>query len=531
MRLRLLVALLIAAAGCLKEGRPVDGRQLFTGREVEKPAFIGIDKVAYVTFHVRKTQAVAPLAASYELWLVNYETGEKRLLLENVSDRDSWRQQADMAGVRYLMVDERAIESGSGAGAPQPVGTLVRLHLIHGVLERIPDVSNFTLLEGANHFFYRTVKPGSRLPELHYRTDDGAGGQITRAMGPSGGVAHVVAPGRMYFVTGEDRALARINDIRAPVEIIREKVTRYQLNGDERWVVLQTTEKMTSKPTTVALEIGTALERKLPGSTPCCWLGFRGNEFYYSETATGEMPGRLHAFDVTTGADRVITLPRGLADISGEMGRPKSTQVLYSDSQGRLALAPAGDPAAGRLLEIRPASPSFTEDGRHFLYIDPDPVAQSEGKLMMIDGDFLQAPRLLSPPGALVPQGGFFFIEEPGRRILVFWAHFGRNASDLYFANHESGQHSIVAEGISEVTVTPRRVFGILRVSEQDLTGELVNKDLNMNYENVLAYSVSDATVWGSRVAFIIRERVGSKNDGLWAIPIDGVPGGKRLAP
>src|SRR4030095_11587342 len=126
-----------------------------------------------------------------------------------------------------------------------------------------------------------------------------------------------------------------------------------------------------------------------------------------------------------------------------------------------------------------------------------------------------------------VPPGGYFFIADAGRRILVFWAHFGRNASDLYFGNHLTGDLSIVADRISEVTVTARRGFGIVRVSEQDLVGELVNKDLITNKEVVLAHSVSDSTAWGGRVAFIIRERLVSANDGLWAIPIEGINGMK----
>jgi len=126
---------------------------------------------------------------------------------------------------------------------------------------------------------------------------------------------------------------------------------------------------------------------------------------------------------------------------------------------------------------------------------------------------------------SLVPPGGYFFIADAGRRILVFWAHFGRNASDLYFGNHLTGDLSIVADRISEVTVTARRVFGIVRVSEQDLVGELVNKDLIHNQEIVLAHSVADAAAWGQRVAFVVRERVDSPNDGLWAIPIEGLTG------
>jgi hypothetical protein len=519
---RLLVpvlALAVLLAACLPEGRPVEGRQLFAGRNVEKPTFVGIDKVAYVTFEERTATAVPPRAAVYNLWIVNYETAERRLVLSGVADRDSWRPQVDGKGVRYLMVDEHFVDGGSSVGVPTPVGTLVRLDLLKGELERIPEVSTFSVNQ-AGQFFYRTVAPGSRLPELRLRTVAGT----DRVLGPSAGVAQIAAPDRLYFVAGEDRVLSRINGADAPVESFYERVSRFLLSDDQSWVVMQTTDQ-DRKPQTVALELATQTKRILPGVNPCCWMGFDGKEFIYSESAVGAMQGKLHAFNVTTGADRVVNLPLGLSDVSSIIGRPMSDDALFVDSQGRMAFVSNENPSAGKVLDIRPVSPTFSDDGRFLVYVEPDPNQMGEGRLMVQDGDFAQPPRLLSPPGSLVPPGGYFFIADGTRRILVFWAHFGRNASDLYFGNHETGESRIVAEGISEVTVTARRVFGIVRVSEQDLVGELVNKDLVMNKETVLAHSVSDATVWGTRVAFVIRERLGTPNDGLWAIPSDGITG------
>jgi hypothetical protein len=513
-----LLTVLLAVGGCLPEGRPVDGRQLFAGRNVERPGFVSIDKVAYVTFQERTATAVPPRSAVYNLWIVGYETGDKRLLLAGVADRDSWRPQSDSKGVRYVMVDEHFVDGGSMVGAPAAVATLVRLDLTHGELERIPDVSTFSV-SPTGQFFYRAVTAGSRLPELHLRTTQGA----DRPLGPSAGAAQIVGPDRLYFVAGEDRVLSRIASADAPVEAIQPKVSRFLLSDDERWVVTQTSDQ--GKALTVALELPTGRKRVLPGVNPCCWMGFNGAEFVYSESAAGAAQGTLHAFDVTSGADRAITLPQGLSDVSSIIGRPMSDDSLYIDSQGRLALVSNENPSAGRVLDIRPVSPAFSEDGRYLVYVDPDPQAMGEGRLMVQDGEFTRPPRLLSPAGSLVPPGGYFFIPDGERRILVFWAHFGRNASDLYFGNHESGETRIVAEGISEVTVTARRVFGIVRVSEQDLVGELVNKDLIMNQETVLAHSVSDASVWGTRVAFVIRERIPTVNDGLWAIPSDGING------
>jgi hypothetical protein len=521
MRHRLLLPVLALAAplvACLPEGRPVEGRQLFAGRNVEKPGFLSIDKAPYVMFQERVATAMPPRSAVYNLWLVSYDTAEKRVLLSNVADRDSWRPQSDGKGVRYVMVDEHFVDGGSAVGVPAAVGTLVRFDLSKGELERIPEVSTFSVNQ-SGQFFYRTVTAGSRLPDLRLRTLAGT----DRALGPSAGTAQIAGPDRFYFVAGEDRVLSRIAGADAPVQAIQPKVSRFLLSDDESWVVMQTSEE--GKSQTVALELATGVKRVLPGVNPCCWLGFSGAEFAYSESADGTTQGRLHLFDVTRATDRTVVLPQGLADVSSIIGRPMSDDSLYVDSRGRMALVSNEDPSAGRVLDIRPVSPAFSDDGRYLVYVDPDADQMGEGKLMVQDGEFAQPPRLLSPPGSLVPPGGYFFIADGERRILVFWAHFGRNASDLYFGNHESGESRIVAEGISEVTVTPRRVFGIVRVSEQDLTGELVNKDLVMDKETVLAHSVSDATVWGTRVAFVIRERIGTPSDGLWAIPSDGVNG------
>jgi hypothetical protein len=523
---RLVLSLLAAAAlGCLKAGPPVQGRQLFKGRDIEKPAFVGLDGMAFVLFQVRTSLAMPPRSATYDLWLANYDTGETRLLLQNVADRDSWHVQADRTGVRYVMVDEQSIDGGSSVGVPSPAGTLVRLDLVKGVLERIPNVSTFSLAGPNGQFFYRTVTPGARLPELHFRTSTGS----DRDLGPSAGAAQVTGPDRVYFVASEDRTLSRITGADAPIEVIHPKVTRFQLSGDETWAVLQTTD--TGKTQLVAHALAGGVEHPVPGMNPCCWLGFNGNAFVYSESAMGSEPGKVHSYDVVADRDQVTTLPTGLADLSSVVAPPNCSQALYVDGQGRVAIGARNDVATSKLLEIRPLSPSFSDDCRSIVYINPDPEAQGEGQLMAQDVGLQQPPRLLAPAGSLVPQGGYFFVTDGTSHILVFWAHFGRNASDLYFANVETGELRVVANGISEVTVTARRVFGILRVSEQDLVGELVNKDLVLDHETVLAHDVADATLWGPRVAFVLRGRVASDHDGLWGIGIDGVAGGMKTTP
>jgi hypothetical protein len=234
------------------------------------------------------------------------------------------------------------------------------------------------------------------------------------------------------------------------------------------------------------------------------------------------MPGKLHLLELDTGKGDVTPLVEGLVDVSGIIPRPGSDSVLLVDSKGNLArYQEGGAPPRMRLLDLNATGPRFTPDGRFFLYVEPEtyqPVL--EGRLMIQDGDFQEAPRRISAAGTSVGPNDYFFL--PGSGILVFWAHFGRNPSDLYFANPETGEARVVAEGIREVSVTSTRVLGIIRLSQQDLVGDLVQRNALTGEEQVLAYSVSAVTVDdpgrpAARVAFVVRERAGSHQDGLWA--------------
>src|SRR5690242_9476096 len=69
MRRLLLPVLAATALGCLKAGPPVQGRQLYAGREIEKPTFVGVNNAADVMFQVRTALAMPPRSATYDLWL------------------------------------------------------------------------------------------------------------------------------------------------------------------------------------------------------------------------------------------------------------------------------------------------------------------------------------------------------------------------------------------------------------------------------------------------------------------------------
>jgi hypothetical protein len=103
------------------------------------------------------------------------------------------------------------------------------------------------------------------------------------------------------------------------------------------------------------------------------------------------------------------------------------------------------DEENGRVLNIQPSALSYTEDGRYLIYIDPQTQQPLEGLLMVQDADFRDPPRQINPESSLVPDNGYFFVPDGARRILVFWGHIGRNASDLFFSNHETGDIRNVA--------------------------------------------------------------------------------------
>lgn len=516
--------MLLSAVGCLKEGRPVEGRLLIEGRQIEQPSFVELGGRLWVSFEDRN-RTFDPEGPTYDLRMVSFEDGEARTVLENIADRPAWRPQIDGRGLQYYMVDARSVASPNG-GSATAVGTLVRLDPANGVVERVPDVVSYSVYPtpGTSEFLYRQLSPSSGTAELRLRTE-----ADDRSLGPSAGSAQMMGKGKIYFITGDERTLSRIAAPGAPVEVLRNFVTRFMLSPDESRVAVQISQG--GRAQSLVMKLDDRSERRLPGENPCCWMGFSGVDFLYSDGPSAGKPASFHTFNTVTGEDRVLTLPPGLSDVLSFMPRPGTSETLLFDSLGRVARYRPDIEDRPQLLDIMAVSLSYSEDGRYLLYIVPETQMPVEGRLMVQDADFREPPRQISPRGSLVQAGGFFFIPDGENRILVFWSHYGRNASDLYYANHETGEHRVVAEGISEVVVQARRVLGIVRVSQQDLVGDLVNSDLLLQREVVLAHRVSDAAFYKTHVAFVVRERIGSIRDGLWATGIEGVQGGRMLDP
>jgi hypothetical protein len=515
------VAALAASTGasCLPDPAPVDGRRLVASRGIERPAFETVDEAAFILYDVRRAPVQPGRGGVTDVHVVSWDTGEERLLVAGRSDTPGWSHRDERTGIRYFMIDERRPTDG-GAGT---VATLVRVSLAAGVLERVEEVASFTPM-GGDRFMYNRPVPGSPLKELHLRVPSGE----DRLVGRPTGQVQYLRDDRIYFVGGEDRSWLLYRGPDRPPDRLRGGVSRFLLKGDETLAVLVVTEM--GRPQTSLFDMATRTERKLPVTNPCCWLRFDGNTFVFGESANpaAGAPAKLHFYDTVKEEDRVVAMPEGLSDVTGfgslRPGHP--AEIYYFDSRRRIAIQRPGADPPFRLLPMRPLHYRFTDKGDWFLFIEPDseappPGEMPAGRLMVVDGDFATAPRQLSPPGALVPANGFFFIDGPDP--IVFWAHYGRGASDLFFADHASGRVRVVAQGISEVTVTPREIFGIVRVSLQDLTGDLVRRNTLTGTESRIEASVSDfAVTHGGRLAVVIRERAASPDrDGLWAISLD----------
>src|SRR5213075_894208 len=307
---------------------------------------------------------------------------------------------------------------------------------------------------------------------------------------------------------------------------LRNRVSRYMLRDDLLFAVLAVSEM--DKVRTVIFDLTTREEIQLPVENPCCWISLRGTVFEFSDSAKGDQPAALHFFDFATKTDRVVQMPRGLSQVGAMIRRPPDyKETLIFDSQYQMAVWKTDTDEPICLTSLRPVQPLFSDDGRYLLFIDPDPPPPTPtatpldmaGRLMVQDANDYSAPaRQLSPHGASVPiSTRGYFTTRSELFPVVFWAHYGFCASDLYFANHETGKSLKVAEGISEVTVTQRRVVGVVRVSLQDLTGDLVQKDLMTGVEQLIEHGVSQTSIYGNRIAFLVRERdKGSPRNGLW---------------
>jgi hypothetical protein len=537
-RLAVFSSLLVAAVGCLPDDPPVNGRLLYPGINIENPAFADygvLDGEPWVFFNVRRRRPDQFMAGQVDIYRVQWESTRLEQVIAGVSERPEWsNRETDAEGATFYMIEERFDEGGG-----RSVGTLARVTLEEGLAELIPDVLNYSLHSSRQRYLYRKAVPGMNKPELHLRDLSGQ----DRNLGPLGGQAQFVGPNKLYYITGGDeQTMVRLVGWDSEPQSLRRKVTRFELQYQEKLAIVTLNEGSMSRQ--VILDLDTLKERPMPVDNPCCWLGLRGNTAVFAESATARSPAKLHSYDIVTEKHDVIVMPEGLLDVRSIMPRSPFSDSVIIDSANRLALmTPAerqGDPPTVRLLPLRdPKVPRFTADGKHLIYIEEEPQppppavsSTSSGRLMAQDAEDWEAPpRALSPVGASVlidPSPGFLLPGDRPRQV-IFWARFGLGASDLYLTDLDSRQTLKLAVGIGAVAIGGRNVLGVVRIN-QDLTGDLVHRDFLSGEEQVIEHSVAAAStrddpVFGPIVAFVVRERMASSlRNGLWAAPLKLLP-------
>jgi hypothetical protein len=574
-------------AGCLQAGPPPSGTHIFHSQVLESPQFLD-DRT--IRFNERVSPGSSDQSGVYNLWLTSFDptdpskvTFAQRMALANFSsccgEQTGWWPQSDypatptgangITGEHYFMADEHVVESKNGTAR---AASLVRLGSTFNEEFRIDDVGlgaymRFTVPIGVlvdsppagtdcpgfpglhnncpQLFFERPPAKGQTLPTLMLW--DGTGEMPVGL--DSGGLSSIqIFGGNAYLLLDDKHVLTRFRRPAGALDSLRENVAGFSVSGDEHYAALSITDG--GKSRTVILDLKTGLEISLPNPNPWRWAGFSGNTFFYYMSATPTSSGQIeiHAFNVTTGEEQLSLIPKPLTSIPSSMDRPNSNERLLLDSAGHGVFTNKNDLTAKRVLQGPLVTPSFSPDGSFLIYVDPAAPTTydtfTKGALMFQNADTAgTAPAtMVSIPAQLVGAqygASYFFIDGDKGKILVFWAHFGRESSGLFFADYyqpgslPTNLHQ-VSEQIMYVSISEHSLFGIVNVSQQDDVGDLIYRDLDHNLDKLFAQGVADntehtdssRTTWS---AYIVRGRTDSDRSGLWLttvtppeIPVDG---------
>lgn len=536
------------------------GRHLFSGQNVESPAFIKVGDDVMVRFEERKAFANTSQGGVTDLWVASFDGTSQRKV---VTDRsDYWQEQGPYnAGDRYFMVDEHLVASPAGGVR---AATLVRLGPTLDEEFRLDGIVRYARMSVSIDALYDNPLPGQTCPgfstlqndcpQLFYERAMEAGqtnptlmlwdGRDHIPLGADVGSFQIQPIGNnAYFVLGDQHTLTRFRRPSYTLDSLRSNVVSFSVSGDEHYAALSVSDK------TVVLDLKTGAEIPLGRPNPSAWGGFQGSTFYYSQNATSTAPAELHALDLTTGEDKSQTLPSPLVNAAGAMDRPNSDERLLLDSLGHGVFTGKNDLVARRTLLGPLVTSSFTTDGKYLIYIAPAAATlydtTVQGPLMFQDADLVTQPAtMVSPPGLLVnAQNGpsyFFTDRDQPKDLLVFWAHLGRASSDLFFADYPGGALPTglrqIAKSIFSVSVSAHTLFGILNMSQQDGVGDLVLRDIDHGTDLRYAQAVSDVNQCPSIqlpacagwFAYVVRGRTDSDHSGLWLVSPTQPDGGSN---
>jgi hypothetical protein len=558
-RLPLLLIGAALVAGCLDEGPPPTGSHLFHGLNLDSPSFMQVGPDLFVRFRERIASGTSEKGGVYHLWISSFDGTIQRKVVTNWSDR--WPELGS-AGGRYYMVEERSIPSGAGKAV---VGTWLRLGPTLDEEARIEEVSSASPFSAPLSWVVDSPQPGQWCLGFPGRHDecpqalferpppvgsgaatlylwDGAN-QIPIGQGAGGFQTQMMGDGSIYCILGDQRILSRFIRPANKLDSLRANVSTFQVRWDQRYVALSVTDDNKSRTVIRDLQSGAEVVPARPN--PSGWSGFDGNKFKYTQNATSTAPAELHELNLDNGEDTFVTLPPPLINQVAAIARPNSDETLRIDSNGRGVFTGQNDYIGRRTIMGPLLVPNFPskDDGSFLIYVeraastlyDPNPA----GALMFQDAELAQPPVMVSPPGLLLGvtyQVPYFFTG--GGQVLAFWAHFGRAASDLYFADYQPGvlptNLRLIARSIMSVSVSSHNLFGIVNVSQQDDVGDLVYRDLDLGTETRYAQAVAEAdehagsdlsTSW---TVYNVRGRADSDRSGIWittlapAVPPDG---------
>lgn len=540
-----------------------EGTKIVSGRDVRIVGFLETeDKVPWgITYSQSVAPATPNKGAVSHLWVapfpeeftstlpgyirpVDLPVAQPVRMATNRSD--NWGV-TDVGDSLFVMVDERQVESGgAGGGQAERVGTLQRISKARYQSNlQFENISTFSLLSRSRMLFRQV--PADQTPGL-FLWDGTNQRRLGDVANPGDVNVQFGGSGRAYFVLGSERLLSRLGNLDEAVEDLYVGVGRYWLRGDEEFAIM--TANKAGKPVTFALDLTTGREIPFARPNPCCWIGWSqdNTKFYYSQTASQNAPAEYHTVDLTTGVETCLSLPESLVDLTGFSQRPDSDEILYLDSQGhgvffgkdqrarRTVLKPGTD------LPARMLTPKFSPDGEYLVYLDPQPTTLTDpythGPLMVQRSDLSEPARALTPPGMSVTEDGYFFISGPSvpiagpngpltgpnEPILVFWAYVVHSSTDLFFANHVTGDLKVLIPAIGSVRVDSQRVFGTIHLSAQDVTGDLVVWDVPTQTGRTLAHAVpqSEFTDHSSGLlTYLVRGRAPSDHDGIWLSTMD----------
>ena len=510
---------------CLEAGPPPLGTRIVEGRDIQNFQFINLGEETVVRFDRHMDFAKGSLGARFDTYVVSLDGSNLRKVIVNRTDHGPQLMSFPAGSTRsqHFLVDETI---GANKVA---VSTLIRLSPLLEEQLRIEGITRY--MPGSAPGFpdlilYEKPVQGRSFQDLHLWN-----GVESVRLGVDSGSGQMVfgGSGAIYAIMGEARVLSRLKTPDDAMLGLREQVSRFQLSPDEAYAAVSVTEDGKTKD--LILELSTKREMPFVRSTSGMWAGFQGSYFIYIISKSTTAPGEVHAIDLTSGKENVTLIPEPLVDIVARLPRPNSTETLVMDSQGHAVFVSSIDGTLIRTVSGKLYAPKFTKDGADLLYIDPQAPtlvdSQIHGPLLQQSADLDKPARLFSPPGTSTRAGFFDFTSGDRGDFLYFWVHYGRGNWDLYFAFFDTGELRLITRSILQVSVGEHNIFGILNASQQDQTGDLVNRDLDTGMEIMYSHAVAEMVVGGEntdspepKVAYLVRGRAPSSHDGIWLAPI-----------